>query len=166
MLRFLFPTLTAKPARGAALFDAVVQEARQRHWYVQGRVEDSLDGRFAVLATVTALVLVRLEDGDEDGAEASVALSERFVEIMEAEHRELGLGDPTLGKKVRKLMSSLGRRVELWRKAVAEDDFAAVAAVSLTAADGGLGHDVAALRALWARMQATKVDDLAEGRLQ
>lgn len=166
MLRFLFPRLTAQPARGAALFEAVVREARQPHWFVDGGIEDSLDGRFAVLATVTALALVRLEDGGEAGAAASVALSERFVEIMEAEHRELGLGDPTLGKKVRKLMSSLGRRVELWRAAVAKDDFVAAAAESLGAGDGGLGHDLAALRALWARLQAASGADLAEGKFQ
>ena len=99
MLRFLFPRLTAQPARGADLFAAVTDEARQRHWYVEGQVPDSLDGRFAVLATVTALVLVRLEN-DADGA-ASVALTERFVTVMEAEHRELGLGDPALGRTVR-----------------------------------------------------------------
>ena len=45
----------------------------------------------------------------------SVALTERFIEVMEAEHRELGLGDPTLGKTVRKLVGSLARRTELWR---------------------------------------------------
>ena len=36
---------------------------------------------------------------------------------MEAEHREIGLGDPTLGKTVRKLVGSLARRTELWRRA-------------------------------------------------
>ena len=31
-------------------------------------------------------------------------VTERFIEVMELEHRELGLGDPTLGKTVRKLV--------------------------------------------------------------
>lgn len=166
MLRFLFPRLTARPTRGADLFAAVVREARQPHWYGKGAVEDSLDGRFAVLATVTALVLVRLEQDEDAGLEASVALSERFVESMEAEHRELGLGDPTLGKKVRKLVSSLGRRVELWRSAIETDDFAAAAESSLGVPDSGLGHDVATLRALWARLLTAGTEELAEGKLQ
>ena len=50
--------------------------------------------------------------------EAAVALTERFVAAMDSEHRELGLGDPSLGKKVRKLVGSLGRRVDLWREAL------------------------------------------------
>ena len=82
---------------------------------------DTIDGRFAVLATIIALVLVRLEREGEAGNAASVALTERFIHVMESEHRELGLGDPTLGKTVRKLVGMLARRTELWRGAAATD---------------------------------------------
>lgn len=167
MLRFLFPRLTAQPARGTELFEAVTREARERHWYVDGGVPDSLDGRFAVLATVTALVLVRLESGGDEGDAASVALTERFVSVMEAEHRELGLGDPGLGRKVRKLVSALGRRVGLWRAAVAKDDFADAAIASLGSAGAKhVSHNIRALRDLWARLQPIEVSELGEGRLQ
>ena len=166
MLRFLFPRLTAQPARGAELFAAVTHEARQRHWYVEGAVPDSLDGRFAVLATITALVLVRLEDGGDEAHPASVALTERFVDIMEAEHRELGLGDPGLGRKVRKLVSALGRRVEVWRAAVAEDDIVGAVQESLGSAEGSVAANVAAVRDLWARLQAASVRALDEGRFE
>ncbi len=64
-----------------------------------------------MLATVTALALVRLESLGEPGEKQSVALTERFITVMESEHRELGLGDPTLGKKVRRLVGSLAGRV-------------------------------------------------------
>ena len=165
MLRFLFPRLTPRPECGSELFAAVSHEARLAHWYIAGGVPDTLDGRFAVLATVTALVMVRLESSEDGADTASVSLTERFVEIMEAEHRELGLGDPGLGKKVRKLVSALARRVDLWRKAVAADDFSGAAAASL-GADRGTAHYVAALRDLWARLQAASVPALAEGRLR
>ena len=168
MLRFLFPRLTAQPVRGAELFAAVTHEARLPHWYVEGGVADSLDGRFAVLATITALVLVRLEDGGDEAHAASVALTERFVDIMEAEHRELGLGDPGLGRKVRKLVSSLGRRIELWRAAVAGGDFSDAARQSLgddEATDGATAHNSTALKALWSRLQGQAVAGLAQGRL-
>jgi cytochrome b pre-mRNA-processing protein 3 len=165
MLRFLFPRLTAQPARGAGLFEAVTHEARQPHWYVEGEVPDSLDGRFAVLATVTALVLVRLESGADSDDGAGVALTERFVAVMEAEHRELGLGDPALGRKVRKLVSALGRRVELWRLAVAESDFgeAAEESLDLEGNDAAREHCSRALQDLWARLEATATADVEEG---
>ena len=165
MLRFLFPRLTAQPARGAGLFEAVTHEARQPHWYVEGEVPDSLDGRFAVLATVSALVLVRLESGADSDDAAGVALTERFVAVMEAEHRELGLGDPALGRKVRKLVSALGRRVELWRSAVADGEFtdATRQSLDLDGSDDGLEHNSRALQDLWTRLEETATADVAEG---
>src|SRR5215212_5906660 len=102
MLRSLLPGLTARSESAAPLFDSVTQEARARHWYIEGRVPDTIEGRFAMLATIAALVILRLEGGGARGTEASIALIERFVEVMESEHREIGLGDPKLGRTVRK----------------------------------------------------------------
>ncbi len=111
MLSFLFPRLTPQAIRGGALFGALVREARRPQWYIEGQMPDTIDGRFAVLATIVALATVRLERGGAGAQAAAVALAERFVEAMDAEHRQLGIGDPALGKKVRKLVGALGRRV-------------------------------------------------------
>jgi cytochrome b pre-mRNA-processing protein 3 len=170
MFRFLFPRLTRDENRGSALFAALVAEARQPHWYVEGEIEDSLDGRFAVLSTLVALATVRLEQGGAEGEAASVALAERFVEAMDAEHRQLGLGDPTLGKTVRKLMGALGRRVELWRAEVGEaGSWSAATGESLYRSRAveaeALDHSEQALRRFWARASAAPVARLVEGRL-
>ena len=170
MLRFLFPRLTPAPSRGAALFGSLVAEARRSEWFVEGVVEDSLDGRFAVLSTVTALATVRLERGGREAQDEGVALAERFIEAMDAEHRQMGLGDPTLGKTVRKLVSALGRRVELWRKAVeGELAWEQAAADSLfrgaAPTDGAADCAAALTRALWARLEAADDQALSEGRL-
>src|SRR6185503_18978095 len=122
MLSFLFPRLTPRRSRGAALFEALVAEARQPHWFVEGQVPDTIDGRFAVLATIIALATVRLEQGGDAARTATVALTERFVEAMDAEHRQLGIGDPTIGKTVRKLVGALDRRAQLWRRTLDGDD--------------------------------------------
>src|SRR5438477_3321078 len=156
MLGFLFRGLIAEPARGEALFAAVTAEARRRSWYVDGAIPDTLDGRFAVLATITALVLVRLEREGERGHAALVALSERFIHVMESEHRELGLGDPTLGKTVRKLVAMLGRRVELWRQP--DGDGLEATRESLCRGEvpeAALRNSAAALGVLAARLETT-----------
>jgi cytochrome b pre-mRNA-processing protein 3 len=169
MLRFLFPRLTPDPRRGEAVFAAATGEARQPHWYVEGGMSDTLDGRFRVLATVLALITVRLERDGDAGEAASVALTERFIEVMESEHRELGLGDPKLGRTVRKLVGSLARRVELWRSAVAgTQDWDLAAAQSLAAdGDAAAAHGPAArsLEALWARLEERPLEAIMEGRL-
>jgi cytochrome b pre-mRNA-processing protein 3 len=170
MLGFLFRTLTTEPAKAAALFDAITVKAREKHWYVEGAVPDTLDGRFAVLATVTALVLVRLEELGDDGNAASVAVTERFVEVMESEHRELGLGDPGLGKTVRKLVGSVAKRTALWRLTIAgERNWSEAARASLyrggVSADALL-HVSGALKTLWDQLRHVGLAALEEGKLQ
>jgi cytochrome b pre-mRNA-processing protein 3 len=166
MLSFLFRGLTAQPARGTALFEAVTAETRRRSWYVEGDIPDTLDGRFAVLATIAALVLVRLEREGEAGNDASVALTERFIQVMESEHRELGLGDPTLGKTVRKLVGMLARRTELWRGG--KRDWIEATKESLYKSevdDDALQQSAAALRDLARRLDATPLVELEQGKI-
>jgi cytochrome b pre-mRNA-processing protein 3 len=166
MLGFLFRGLTAEPARGDALFAAITAEARRRSWYIDGAVPDSLDGRFVVLATIVALALVRFEREGEPGHAASVALTERFIEVMESEHRELGLGDPALGKTVRKLVGMLAKRTELWRGAGA--DWTQATRDSLYKADiaeGLLQQSAAALGEFARRLDATPLGDLEQGKI-
>lgn len=152
------------------MFDLLTEEARQPHWYVEGTVPDTIDGRFAVLATVTALAIVRVEQEGEEGNHASVALTERFIEVMETEHREIGIGDPTLGRQVRRLVGSLSRRVDVWRSAVGgESNWNEAARESLYnkgVSSDALMHSAGALADLRSRLWRTQLDDLVNGRLR
>ena len=40
------------------MFDAVTAKAREPHWYVEGTVPDTLDGRFDMIAAVLTLLLI------------------------------------------------------------------------------------------------------------
>ena len=170
MLRFLFPRLTAEPERGAALFGWVTAQARAPHWYRDGAIEDTVDGRFAILATIAALVSVRLERAGDPGAQASVALTERFIEVMEAEHREMGMGDPKLGRTVRKLVSALSRRIELWRSAVSGADWNAATQASVYGESQpeseALVHTSSGLRRLWRQLEAARDSAVADGEVE
>lgn len=168
MLDILFGRLTgARSDTGA--FDALTRLARQPHWYLEGGVADTIDGRFALLATVTALAIVRLEQCGDAGEKASVQLVERFIEVMESEHRELGLGDPALGKTVRKLVSSLERRTGLWRAAVGgNSNWAEATRDSLFKGktdDCDTDHAQCALGELWTRIATLSVAEIEQGRI-
>jgi len=169
MLGFLFRGLTAEPARGARLFKAVTEVARQPSWYVEGQVPDTFDGRFALLSTIAALVIVRAERDGPAGDKVSVALIERFIEVMESEHRELGIGDPMLGRTVRKLVSLLAKRTELWRKTIADEaDWVEITRESLykdEVAPGGLRHSAEGLKQLWSGLSDASLADLERGKL-
>ena len=170
MIRGLFARLTGAPRRGEALFASAVAEARQRHWYTGGAVPDTVEDRFAVLATVVALLIVRLERAGAAGEAASVALTERFVEALDAEIREMGVGDPALGRQVRALVGALATRVERWRDTVQGGrDWLATVLRSVYRDNAppaeALAHSEAQLRALWQRLEQGSDGDIAEGRL-
>ena len=170
MIRGLFARLTGEPRRGQALFDLAVAEARRPHWFVEGQVPDTLDGRFAMLATVLALLTVRLERDGAAGEAASVALTERFVESMDGELREMGVGDPALGRQVRGMVGALAARVGSWRSVVEQDgDWRAQVRSCLycddKAPEAAVAHNAEGLKALWARIDSAHLDQLADGRL-
>jgi cytochrome b pre-mRNA-processing protein 3 len=116
-MRSLMAMLRPKAPDAGALYEAVVSEARRPAWYREGGVGDTLDGRFAVLSSLAALAILRLEDGDEDAVRHSVALTESFIADMDAQMREVGFGDPAIGKQVRFMVGALASRVDWWRRA-------------------------------------------------
>jgi cytochrome b pre-mRNA-processing protein 3 len=170
MIRALFAGLTGGPKRGQPLFQMAVAEARRPHWFREGQVPDTVEGRFAVLATVVALTIVRLESGGREGEKATIAITERLVEALDTEIREMGVGDPALGKQVRHLIGALGGRVERWRAILgAEEDWTAEVRRSLyrdrPADPQAIAYARSQLADLWRRLEATSVEDLVEGRI-
>ena len=116
-MRSLMAMLRHKGPDAGALYDAVVAEARRPAWYREGGVADTLDGRFAVLSSLAALAILRLENGDEEAVRHSVALTESFIADMDAQMRQEGFGDPSIGKQVRTMVGALASRVDWWRRA-------------------------------------------------
>ena len=59
---------------------------------------------------------------DEELAPHTALVTELFVEDMEGQLREAGIGDPTVGKKIGNLMSSMGGRLGAYRTALESED--------------------------------------------
>jgi cytochrome b pre-mRNA-processing protein 3 len=102
------------------LYGSVVNAARDPSWYLQGSVPDTIDGRFDIISALMALLLIRLEQDEEQTREASVLLTELFIDDMEGTVRQIGIGDLMVGKHVGKMMSALGGRLGAFRDAKAE----------------------------------------------
>lgn len=99
------------------LYMEIVALARDPAWYREGRVPDTLDGRFDMVAAVLALVLLRLEREGERTKADSVLLTETFIADMDGSVRQMGIGDLMVGKHVGRMMSALGGRLSAFRAA-------------------------------------------------
>ena len=115
LLDRLFRPSPAMPPR-LALWHAIVSEARDKRWYRDFAVADTVEGRFDMITLVLAVVLLRIER-EGDGA-SSVALTELFIEDMDSQLRQSGVGDLMVGKHVGKLMATLGGRIGALREAL------------------------------------------------
>ena len=115
LLQRIFRPAPAMPPR-LALWHAIVGEARDKRWYRDFGVADSVEGRFDMITLVLAVVLLRIER-EGDGA-SSVALTELFIEDMDSQLRQSGVGDLMVGKHVGKLMATLGGRIGALREAL------------------------------------------------
>ena len=151
------------------LYNAVVQAGRQTHWYADGAVPDTLDGRFDMIAAILSLVLLRLERA-ADRKQESVWLTEIFVDDMDGQLREIGIGDVVVGKHIGRMMSALGGRISAYRAALAgEADMTDALRRNLyrgaPVSDAALAHVEGALRERWTRLGCLTRDAMLAGDL-
>ena len=111
------------PRPAAALYARALELAREPSWFAAGGVADTLDGRFAMLAHVMALLILRLQALGLHQAEADV--TDRFAADMDASLREVGVGDLSISKQVGATVGALGGRISALRSALADGQGAA-----------------------------------------
>jgi cytochrome b pre-mRNA-processing protein 3 len=149
------------------LWHRVVEIAREKAWYAECGVADTVPGRFDAITLVLALVLLRMES-DPALMEPSVRLTELFVDDMDGQLRQSGIGDLVVGKHIGRLMGTLGGRLGALREAFAAPDGEAlteVVARNVTLVEGGDAAKVAkAARRLAGTLAATSREDLLAGR--
>lgn len=119
------------------LWRRTVEIAREPEWYRDCGVPDTIDGRYDMITTVLSVVLIRMEQSAELVA-PSVHLTELFVDDMDGQLREQGIGDPALGKHMGRMVAAMGGRLGAYRDAFAAGLTNVEAAITrnVTLADG------------------------------
>lgn len=147
------------------LWQRIVGEARDPRWYANCGVADTMEGRFDMVSAVQALVLLRMER-DPAMMQRSALLTELFVEDMDGQLRQSGVGDVVVGKHMGKLMGSMGGRLGAYREALAAGDDALAEAATRNVSmgeDGDAACVALGLRALANRLDETPNDALLAG---
>ena len=152
------------------LYEAVVNAGRNQAWYVEGKVPDTIDGRFDMIAALLALTLIRLEADEERTRRASVLLAEIFIEDMDGSIRQLGIGDLMVGKHVGKIMGALGGRLAAFRAEIETgSDFSRAVTRNVfrdaPPSEAAVAFVSARLRGFHAKLEAAPVEEILAGRL-
>ena len=102
MLDWLFRPGAAKTA-GRALYANCARAAREPGFYTRLGVPDTVEGRFELYAIHVLLVVRRLRGEGEAAAAVSQALFDALLMGLDDGLREMGVGDLSVGKKMRRL---------------------------------------------------------------
>lgn len=124
MLNFIFAWLNRRrqPAQTTELYTAIVTQARKSDFYSQLGVPDTLDGRFDMILLHAFLLMRRLGRVRPDGAVLNQALFDLMFADMDNSLREIGVGDLSVGKKVKQMAQAFYGRVEAYESGLAADD--------------------------------------------
>lgn len=112
------------PFKNAAadLYDLVVKQARQPAFYLKADVPDTVDGRFEMVALHAFLVMRRLKREGDRGQTLSQSLFDRMFADMDHSIRELGVGDLSVGKRIKAMAQVFYGRVVAYEEALDEGD--------------------------------------------
>lgn len=115
-------------AEGFALYAAAVASARHPAWYEQLGVPDTLDGRFDMIALFVFLVIDRARtEPDPRGPKLAQAVFDAMFADMDENLREMGVGDLSVGKKVKVMWEAFNGRARAYAAALESPDEAALA---------------------------------------
>lgn len=111
-----------------SLYGAIVAQARQPHFYLQHGVPDTVQGRFDMVLLHVFLFTHRLKGESEADRMLGQKLFDLFMRDMDSSLRELGIGDLSVPKKMKTMVSAFYGRTKVYDEAIAAGDRGLLAA--------------------------------------
>jgi cytochrome b pre-mRNA-processing protein 3 len=163
-----FFTPRPQVSAGRALFASASEQARDPAFYEKGGVPDTPEGRFELYALHVILLLRRLKGDAGPVVETRQALFDSFVRNLDDGLREMGVGDLSVGKKMRKLGAAVYGRLKSYDSALTGGESESLSAVIRRTVFAGIetGDAEALARYVAAadtRFAAAPMNDLLDG---
>jgi len=148
---------------GFTLYAAAVAAARHPALYRDLGVPDTLDGRFDLVGLYAALLILRLEAEPPLGHALAQAIFDAMFSDMDVNLREMGVGDLSVGKRVKAMWTAFNGRAAAYAAALAESDPAPLEAA--LARNIWRGNPPATLAAAMARLVRSEQQNLASQKM-
>lgn len=124
-------------AQASEIYGRVVAQARRREFYEGLGVPDTPEGRLEAIVAHLVLVIRRLRRDGEAGNRLARAMAEAFVTDMDDCMREMGVGDLTVPRKVKKAAGALWDRAHAYGPALDGGEHEALARLLATHVTAG-----------------------------
>ena len=123
VLQQLFRPSRTKLA-GQSLYEAATHQARRPAFYADLGAPDTVEGRFELYTLHVVLLLHRLRGHSAEMDTVAQALFDTYLQALDHALREMGVGDLSVGKKMRKLGSAFYGRAKSFEAALVEPGMA------------------------------------------
>lgn len=165
--KFLSSRLARKPTPARGLYEAIVAAARRPMLYEAMSVPDTVDGRFDMIVLHLFVVLDRLKNEDQ---KLQQQIADEFFNDMDRSLREMGVGDLSVGKKIRKMAEAYAGRIQAYSNAADKDDASLAAALqrNVYAVDGNADavRLVNLVRTMQENLASQPLAEIAKGRIK
>jgi cytochrome b pre-mRNA-processing protein 3 len=144
----------------AALYGAIVTQARDPRFYDSYGAPDTVLGRFDLIVLHLALLLRRLRAGGTSAGTLAQGVFDAFCRDMDHNLREMGISDQGLPRHMRRVGEAFYGRAQAYEAALAASDDAALRGALArnvfagTAADDAGGDTVVAALSTYVRQAA------------
>ncbi|WP_027486141.1 ubiquinol-cytochrome C chaperone family protein [Allorhizobium undicola] len=99
-------------------YAALTEAARQPDFYRSLHVPDTVMGRFEMLSLVMILYFRRTASCERSGQEVAQSIVDAFFQDIDHSLRELGIGDQSVPKRMKKMAGMFYGRLESYAKAL------------------------------------------------
>jgi cytochrome b pre-mRNA-processing protein 3 len=115
---------------GYELYGKAVAAARYPYFYATLGVPDTLDGRFDLIGLHVFLLIRRLRALPPPGPALAQAVFDAMFNDMDLNLREIGVGDLSVGRKVKAMWEAFHGRAHAYQEAIEQDEAAFSAALA------------------------------------
>ncbi len=168
---FMKPLNLFRKARNRPLIDKIHGEimagARQPVFFVDYGVADTVAGRFEILSLVATIALRRMSALPEPGPAVAQEVTDSLFQHFDIALREIGVGDVTVPKRMKKMASGYMGRSAAYLAALSDHEAGKPDALPLAIArnvyggEGGAGDARAQRLARYALSYAALLDGLS-----
>lgn len=141
-----------KHAAAEALYRAIMAQSREPVFYELYSVPDTIDGRFDLVCLHAFLVMDRLYEEGRAGEKLAQALFDRMFRDMDSTLREMGVGDLSVPKHMKRMMKGFNGRAMTYQEVMQSgepEDLYEVLQRNLYGGSEEIGADILHIMALY-----------------
>lgn len=121
MLTFFRRKTGPEQVAAEKIYTALQIQSRQPVFYLDFAVPDTVDGRFDMVLLHSFIVMRRLSTGDKTARKLSQAVYDVMFVDMDRAVREMGIGDLSVNRHIRRMMKAFNGRVAAYEAGLQDE---------------------------------------------